>query len=81
MDGGANFVMDQLGRAKPQWPDIVTGDFDSIRSDVLTFCKEKVSFYSKSSHETILHHHSTESVDYHIDYHSVVNLPGAFVLC
>lgn len=43
VDGGANFVMDQLGKAKPQLPDIVTGDFDSIRSDVLTFYKEKVS--------------------------------------
>lgn len=43
VDGGANFVMDQLGKAKPQWPDIITGDFDSIRSDVLTFCQEKVS--------------------------------------
>ena len=43
VDGGANFVMDQLGKAKPQLPDIVTGDFDSISSDVLTFYKEKVS--------------------------------------
>ena len=45
VDGGTNFVFDQLGKEEHSWPHMITGDFDSVTPDVLAFYKEKVRFH------------------------------------
>lgn len=43
VDGGTNFIFDKLGKENQALPHLITGDFDSCRSDVADFFKSKVS--------------------------------------
>ncbi|KAF6032982.1 TPK1 [Bugula neritina] len=46
VDGGTNFIFDKLGKENQALPHLITGDFDSCRSDVADFFKSKgVSFH------------------------------------
>jgi len=47
VDGGTNFIFDKLGKENQALPHLITGDFDSCRSDVADFFKSKVSRVSR----------------------------------
>ncbi|XP_067947236.1 thiamine pyrophosphokinase 1-like isoform X2 [Watersipora subatra] len=41
VDGGLNFLFDMVGTEECYWPDVITGDFDSARPEVLDFYRRK----------------------------------------
>ena len=46
MDGAANLLFDSLGADRDRYiPNLISGDFDSARPDVLEFYKHKVEHW------------------------------------